>query len=343
MKFNANVSFFLLLLIIAGIGSYFIFKPFLMAILMAVIVYLFFRGWNESIKRALGGHKSLAALLSCLIVFLFFVVPLVAITVLVVIEAGQFYKVLQSSDIHSKFDTVTNTFLAWQFLEDFHLKSFFQSETFFSYLENIGNFFLRALRSTYQNASHFFFGIFVMFFSLYYFFKDGKAILKKMISLSPLEAREDRILLKRFATICKATLKGSLLVAIIQGFLVGLLLWATGVFSPVFLGLITIPFCFIPFFGTGIIWIPAGLIMLALGNIWQGITILVLGAVVISPVDNILKPRLIGNQSSLHPLLVFFSTLGGIAAFGIAGFIIGPVIVALFLSLLETYKIKFNS
>ena len=343
MKLNANTFFFLFILVVAGIGAYLVFKPFIMAILMAVLVYLFFKDWYKWINKKLGKREALASFITCLLVFLFFITPLILIVTLVIAEAGQFYKVLQSSDLHSRFDYAVNVPLIQQFLEDFNLKSFFQSEMFFGYLENVGNFFLKALRSTYQNTSQFIFAIFVMFFSLYYFFKDGKAILKKTIQLSPLKAREDKILLKKFGSVSKATLKGFLIIAVIQGFLTGLILWITGVSSPVFLGLITVPLSMIPLFGTGLVWIPAGLIMLAMGNVWQGITILLFGSLLISTVDYFLRPRLVGNQASLHPLLVFFATLGGIAVFGVAGFVIGPVIIVLFISLLETYKIKFNS
>lgn len=146
----------------------------------------------------------------------------------------------------------------------------------------------------------------------------------------------------RFIMISRATLKGSLVVAIVQGSLVGITLSIAGVPSAVLWGLVAVFFSLIPMIGTAIIWVPAGIISLIMGNVWQGLFILITGALLISTIDNFLRPKLVGNETSLHPLLVFFSSLGGIFAFGLAGFLLGPVVVVLFTTLLDMYKSEFQ-
>jgi predicted PurR-regulated permease PerM len=183
---------------------------------------------------------------------------------------------------------------------------------------------------------------FVTFFSLYYLFKDDDKIIKKIMQLSPLKDKEDRKLLENFNSISKATLKGSLVIAIIQGILTGFLFWITGIPSPVLWALVTTIVSLIPLLGSALIWLPAGFIMLFLGNFWQAIVIFAFGATVISLIDNILRPKLVGDQTSLHPILVFLSTLGGIALFGITGILLGPVFIVFFVTLLDIYQSEFK-
>jgi predicted PurR-regulated permease PerM len=128
----------------------------------------------------------------------------------------------------------------------------------------------------------------------------------------------------------------------IQGLLGGLAFWIAGVPSPAIWGLIMILLSIIPMIGSTIVWLPAGIILLLVGDVWQGIFILSVGVGVISVIDNILRPKLVGKDTQMHPLLIFFATLGGIAFFGLPGFIIGPIIVSLFMALSEIYSIEFR-
>jgi len=191
-------------------------------------------------------------------------------------------------------------------------------------------------------GSLFLFMTFVMFFSLYYFFKDSDKLLKKFMALSPLKDSQEKLLVTKFVTISRATLKGTLVIAIIQGVLMGILFASTGVSSATLWALITVILSLVPLLGTILVWAPVGAFMLLTGSIWQGVVIIVFGGIVVSNVDNLLRPKLVGGEASLHPLLVFLSTLGGIAFFGIVGFLLGPVIIVLLLTLLDIYQIEFK-
>ena len=145
-------------------------------------------------------------------------------------------------------------------------------------------------------------------------------------------------LYQRFTSTARAIIKGTLIVGLIQGTMGGILFWALGINSAIVWGVIMILAAMIPGIGCAIIWAPAALIMLATGHVWEGIVLIAVGSLVISSIDNILRPLLVGKDTQMHPLLIFLSTLGGIAVFGVSGFVIGPIITALLSTLWEIYE-----
>jgi predicted PurR-regulated permease PerM len=183
--------------------------------------------------------------------------------------------------------------------------------------------------------------VLITFFTLFYFFRDGPALLKRLKELSPLSTRYEDELIHRFLSVSRATFRGILLVAIIKGVLGGLTFRAFGIEAAVLWGVVMMFLSILPMVGIWVVMCPAALIMFLNGDLWQGV--LMLGAaLVVGSVDNILEPVLIGRQSGMHDLLVFFSMLGGLVVFGVTGFIVGPVIAALFLALLDIYGIEFS-
>jgi predicted PurR-regulated permease PerM len=194
------------------------------------------------------------------------------------------------------------------------------------------------VKAIYNSTSSFIFILVVCFFGLYYFFKDGEAILKKLMDLSPLPTNQEKEIFEKFNQMTVATIKGTLIIALIQGLLIGVVFWIAGVQAPTLWGLLTAIISIIPLLGSVLVWLPVGIVLLFLGSYWQAILVLVAGAVVVSSVDNLLRPKLIEGETSLHPLLVFLSTLGGIAVFGPLGFVIGPVVIVLLIAFLEIYR-----
>jgi len=158
-----------------------------------------------------------------------------------------------------------------------------------------------------------------------------------LLRFLPLEDDRGEMLYKRFTDTTRAALKATLIIGGLQGILGGLVLLVAGIEGALFWGIVMVVSSLVPSIGCSIIWVPAGIIMLLTGHTWEGILILVFGAAVISTVDNLLRPVLIGKDVQLHPLLIFLSSLGGIALFGISGFVIGPIIASLFLTIWEMY------
>ncbi len=342
-----NHLYLLTLIIAIGIGLYFIFKPFLVAIFLAFILSRLFNEWYQKIFRVLK-NPSFSAFITSSIIFLIIFLPLVFVGKLVATELVSSYQVVTSENFKTDFinwrdssletinqhPSLTNKLAQTNLLDNKNISTL---------LKNTGNLLTALAKYLYQGTSNFLFTLFIMFFCLYYFFKDGDRLINKIVQLSPLKNSQEEKLLENFIGISRATLKGSLIVAIIQGGLTTILFIATGIPSAILLGVIATVFALIPMLGTAIVWLPVGLITLTLGNLWQGITILLVGALIIGSIDNILRPYLVGKNTSLHPLLVFLSTIGGITFFGITGFLLGPVTVVLFLNLLEIYKTEFAS
>ena len=345
MKSNLSTTFLFVLIVAVGIGAYFVFKPFLLAILLAFLVSQFFNGWYQKINKQLKERKALASLLTCLIVFVILILPFALVSVLVTSEAGQFFRNFESENLETRFYELTQSPLAEKInlnLENLNFQSLVQQDEFKQTVKNVSTLVLKGVKGIYVGGANIIFTIFIMFFSLYYLFKDGERIVRKITKLSPLREDQEQMLLEKFISISKATLKGSFVIAIIQGLLLWLTYWIAGVSSPVFWGVLSSFAALIPMVGAGLIWVPVGIVMLLLGNIWQGVFIFLVGSLVVGSVDNLIRPRLVGNKTRLHPLLVFLSTLGGIALFGFWGILFGPIIIVLFLSLLDIYGTEFK-
>jgi predicted PurR-regulated permease PerM len=150
------------------------------------------------------------------------------------------------------------------------------------------------------------------------------------------------MLVEKFVSISRATVKGTFVICMLQGLFGGMVFYIVGIPSAVVWGVAMMLFALIPIFGSAIIWFPVAIILLIIGNVWQGILVLAVGIGLISTIDSIVKPKLVGKDTQLHPLLILLATLGGLALFGITGVIVGPIIVALFVSLWDIYGIEFK-
>ncbi len=343
---NINYLFLLLLLFFVGLGVYFVLKPFLIAIFVGFTLSQLFGGWHRKILNLLQ-NKVLSAFFTTLIVFVLIFLPLLLVGKMATVELVNTYKDLHSNRFQETLLKIENKIEPlWSdqsVLPDSFNRGIFLDEKSINKLTgNLATIFTTAIKYSYQWTSKFLFTIFIIFFCLYYFFKDGDRLIEKIFNLSPLKNIEEKKLLDNFVNVSRATLKGSLIIAIVQGFLTTVLFFFTGVDSAVLLGIITALTALVPMIGTVVVWLPVGITMLLLGYIWQGVTIILVGALLIGMVDNILRPQLVKSDTSLHPLLVFLSTLGGIGFFGLAGFLLGPVIVVLFLNLLDIYQNEFK-
>lgn len=340
-----NVNFFFLLLSGVGIMMFFILQPFLTAILAAAILAALFQGWYTSILKKTGNRTHLSSLLTLLAIALIIIGPLFAIFSVAINESNIAYERMTAGDGSGQISITTfldkaqslpfiHTLLGGQTLDSTHiitsLKGF--SDTIISFVQVL-----------YQGVIHFVFWLFVMFFSLFYFFIDGKRMVRYAMSVMPLRDEHEKLLIDKFVSMSRATLRGTLIVAIVQGFLGGIVFAVAGVPSPVILGLIMAVMSIIPLVGVGAVWLPVGLVLLFMGQVWQGVFVLMLGASVISTVDNLLQPKLIGHDTQMHPLLIFFATLGGLAFFGVPGFVLGPIIASLALALLDIYTLEFKT
>jgi len=195
-----------------------------------------------------------------------------------------------------------------------------------------GPFLLGALAALFRGTLQFLLQLFVLLYAFYYFLLDGPGILRRVLDRVPLAPDQKEELLERFLSVTRATLRGSLLIGLIQGGLGGLAFWVAGVPGPALWGMIMVVLSILPAVGAAVIWVPAVAYLVLMNQMAAGIALLVWCATVVSLVDNLLRPRLIGRGARMSDLLILLSTLGGILLFGAVGFIVGPIVAALFVT-----------
>lgn len=334
---HMRTYFFFGMIIFLSIITLILFQPFFYPIfwaaVIAVMFYPLYKKINSHIK-----HSGLSSFLMLLIVLAVLILPITILALLIINQSIDLYSIIAARNLTADFAALTQ-WINQPLLEPYiaqinaNWPSYITSAT-----AAITNYMISAAKSITSGSASFIFMFFIMMYSLFYFFKDGKHMLKRLMFLTPLGDKYEKMLFKRFTSVSRATLKGTIIVGAIQGFAGGLLFWVTGIEGVIIWGVIMAILSIIPAIGSFIVWAPAGIIMLATGNIWQGITILLVGTIIISNIDNLLRPPLIGKDVAMHPMLVLFSTLGGLILFGISGFIIGPIIIAMYLATMSIYQ-----
>ncbi|MBI4850150.1 MAG: AI-2E family transporter [Nitrospirae bacterium] len=210
-------------------------------------------------------------------------------------------------------------------------------ESIVSTLKTVGEYFVRHVSDVFTNVFVLLFNFIIMCLTIYYFLKDGETLTEYLQKLLPFSEGQKNKLVERIKETVVAAVYGQLAVGIAQGGLGGIAFWVLGLPSPVFWGTVMAITSLVPLFGTALVWLPGALILISSGSLGKGIGLLLFGALIISNIDSVLKSLIIGGKANLHTLLVFFSVLGGIKFLGFLGFILGPLIAALCLSLFEIY------
>jgi len=318
-------------------------RPFFVPVLLAAVFATLFYPLYEVFVRAFRGRRSVAAFFCCLVLFLGLILPLYGVASLVAGEAVGFYHAVQErvSNLLASggdpFARLRGLPLARQLgLDRLSWRTGLQQIA-----TQAGPLAASLINATSRGTLEIVLVVFITIFTMFYFFRDGKQLLSRLRFLIPLDRAHKNAIAARFSSVARATVRGTLLIAVIQGSLSGLTLWIFGVSSPFLWGMVVTLLAIVPMAGSWPVLLPAAFIQMASGHVWQGVGILAVSVVVIFNIDNLLRPRLVGQGAGMHELMVFFSTLGGIAMFGASGFIIGPMIAALFLSLLDIYSAEY--
>lgn len=337
--------FFLAVLLGTTIVFFRMVQVFLVPVLLAAVFATLFYPLYEAFLRIFRGRRTLASFFCCFVLLLGLIVPLYGVAHLVTQEGVEFYKTAQHQ-ISEFFQKGTAGPLGRLRSLPFFRQLGLDKVDWHSALQNVatsatsfaGTVINRTSRGTIQVVVL----LFTTLFTMFYFFRDGKDLLRRLRALIPLDREYKNAIAARFSSVARATVKGTLLIALVQGTLSGLTLWIFGVGSPILWGVVATLFAIIPLVGAWLVLYPAAFIQIATGNLGEGVGILVVTVVVIVNVDNLLRPRLVGQETGMHDLMVFFSTLGGIGMFGPMGFIIGPMVAALLLSLLDIYSAEYR-
>lgn len=327
--------FFFLLIGVFSVLFLYVLQPFFYPLFWASVIAILVYPYYEHLARLMRS-QSAASIIMVLSVLVLIILPVILVGFLVVKESVNLYAAAKDSDfvLQPVSEMFRGTFLA-PYLEQ--IKGLWQ-EYATEVTQSVGGFLVGGFRTITQNTINFFGMLFLCLYSLFFLLKDGKKILARIMELSPLGDKYDRALYNKFSETVVATLQSTLFLGIIQGSIGGLLFYVTGVPGALVWGVVMVALSIIPAAGSFLVWIPAAVIQLAIGNIWQGVTILAVGLGIISVIDNVLRPLLVGKEMEMHPIVVLFSTLGGLVIFGISGFVIGPVLASLCLALFSVYE-----
>ena len=291
----------------------------------------------------MGGRPNLAAAATVLIVIAIVLLPLALITASLLQEASGLYAKVQSGELNAAaiLRRVVDALPAWAtgLLNRFGLTDLTAvRDSVGAGLVKGGQAVAPQALSIGINTFDFVVGVGIMLYLLFFLLRDGKALVERIKQAIPLRADQKTALFGRFADVVRATVKGSILVAIVQGALGGLAFWFLGIHAALLWAVLMAFLSLLPAIGAGLVWGPVAIYLLATGSVWQGVSLIVYGVLVIGLVDNLLRPFLIGKDTKLPDYVVLISTLGGIQVFGPNGFVIGPLIAAMFMVTWEIFS-----
>jgi predicted PurR-regulated permease PerM len=334
---NNNILFSI---IFGGVTILFLYllTPFFFPIFWAAVIAGIFHPLYRRINRRMN-RPTLSTMIIFLVIAILILLPAGIIGKLVFNESLQLYGTLSpgTKNFDRSFDHMIGAIADNSLAKLFHVNKAFLSAKTAEVVRSVTNYIFVNLTALTQNTFALLAQFAIMFYTLFFFIRDGDIFLRTAMRICPLGMGREKLLYDRFRVTARSTLKVTLLIGGIQGMLGGIVFFITNIEGALIWGLMMVLMAIVPVVGCSIIWGPAGILMLLTGHIWEGVLILAFGVAVISTIDNVLRPILIGKDVEMHPLLIFLSTLGGIVLFGFSGFVIGPIITSLLLAIGNMY------
>jgi len=327
----------LLLLVAVTVALGAILVPFYAAIMWGIIIALLFAPVYRWLLLRLKQRPTLAALLTLLIVMVIVILPLALVLAALAREAALLYQRLQSGALnpalylHGVYDALPGWIMT--LLERFGLSDFDTLQRRVTALLSQGAQFIAAQAlSIGQNTFEFLASVFITLYLAFFLIRDGRQVMLALGRANPLAPAHTQVLLEKFSTVIRATVKGNLLVAAIQGALGGIAFWFLGVTGALLWAVLMAFLSLLPAIGAALVWLPVALYFLVTGALWQSVALVAYGLLVIGLVDNLLRPVLVGKDTRMPDYIVMITTFGGMSVFGINGFVLGPAIAAMFIA-----------
>lgn len=337
---------FLMVLFIGSLAVFYnMVQIFLVNIILAAVFASIFYPLFRMFLKLFRGHRSISSFFSCAVILLCLIIPVVLILQLVAAQSLDLYHTAQPKlmEIIKKSDTsVLNKLKEYPLIRKLPISAMDWQSDLNEGVKFLGLTTAKMVNKTSMATISIVINIFLIFVTLFFFLRDGDKLIARVKELVPLSEEHKEMLVTRFASMSRAVIKGTLFVGLIQSTCGALTLMFFGVDSWALWWVVMTVLSVIPFVGTGAVLIPAGIIKIAVGYPGQGIAIILISVLFISSIDNILRPKFIGSDVGMHYLLIFFSIMGGIYVFGVPGFIIGPLVTAMFLTILAMYKSEFQ-
>ena len=328
---------FLLLLSIVTIAFGWILLPYAGAIFWGVILAIVFAPVYRWVLAKTKGRATLASILVLLLIVVMVILPLSLISGALVNQAASVVEMVRAGDITVAgfFGKVMDVLPGWvvNLLDRFNLTNLASlqdkltagasqvSQAVAVKAINIGMYTFDFLTS-----------LGILLYLLFFLLRDGAALTARIRNAVPLSRKYKQRLFNNFTTVIRATVKGNILIAIAQGALGGLIFWFLDVRAALLWGVLMAFLSLLPAIGAALVWAPVAVYFLATGSIWQGVTLIAFGVLVIGRVDNLLRPVLVGKDTRMPDYVVLLSTVGGMALFGLHGFVIGPIVAAMFIA-----------
>ena len=328
---------FLWLLIAVSIAFLAILWPYYEAVFWGVALAILFAPLHRRLLARMPQRRNLAALCTLLLCLVLVILPVTLLGIALVQEASHLYERIRSGQLNfgAYFQQVINAMPSWAmgWLDRMQLTSVSALQDKLSAVSVQASQLIatRALNIG-QNTLQFVVSLGVMLYLLFFLLRDGRSLATRIRNAIPLKESQKTNLSSKFTTVIRATLKGNLMVAACQGLLGGLIFWTLGVQGPILWGVLMAFLSLLPAIGAGLIWAPVAIYFLATGALWQAAILTAFGVAVIGMVDNVLRPILVGRDTKMPDYVILISTLGGMTLLGLNGFVIGPVIAALFMA-----------
>jgi predicted PurR-regulated permease PerM len=328
---------FLVLLVVLTVAFAWVVWPFYGGVFWGAVLALLVEPLYLQLLARMGGRRNVAALATVGIILVLVILPVTLISISLVREAAGMYHRIKSGqiDVGSYFSHFVaalpawaTELLAWLGVDDL---ATVQAKLTAAITQRGQAITARALDFG-QDALDVIVAFAIAMYLLFFLLRDGTEIGREIRAAIPLEPVAKARLIERFTTVVRATVKGNVLMAAAQGTLGGLAFWALGVHAPILWAVVMGFLSLLPAVGAALIWAPVGVYLLVVGQVWQGIALILFGTFVISLVDNLLRPILVGKDTRLPDYVILVSTLGGLAVIGINGFVIGPLIAAMFIA-----------
>lgn len=335
-RFRFEDGGFLAFVLLVTIAFAFVLKPFFGAIMWSLVLAILFAPMNRRFLATMPGRRNGAALLTLTIILLIVILPAIFLGAVLIQEFIAFYDKFQAGqiDIAALFAQAMQALPHWatQWLHSFGWTDF--SDARASLASGLSGSF-KALAGQALTVGQRTFNLIlmlgVMLYLTFFLLRDGDALAKRVVTAMPLRRGPREEMVRNFTIVIRATIKGSLVVAVVQGLIGGLVFWALGLPGALLWGVVMGFFSLLPAVGSALVWVPVAIYLIATGALVKGLILIFCGTFIIGMVDNVLRPILVGRDTRMPDYVVLISTLGGLQAFGFVGFVVGPVVAALFI------------
>jgi predicted PurR-regulated permease PerM len=339
-----NRIFFLILLIGAGLLVFFVARVFLLPILLAAISAALFYPLHRRILQTVKQKSTLAAFFSLGIFCLIILIPIAVLGYLVTENVIEVTRLINRNipQIKIWLQSLDSTISNLPFVEGQRISGLIDTARVVGIIQQSLSSILQSTTNLMGNVARVLLLFFVFLYSLFFMIRDGDKALLSASAAIPLPKEDRQAIIDKFVSVSRATLKSTFLIGGIQGSIGAILFFALGIPGSVLFGVLFLVLAAIPGLGPAVIWLPTTLILFALENYLEAVIMLVIGGGLIPLVDYLLRPRLVGRDTQLHPLLVFIGVLGGVSLFGIWGLLFGPLAMSVAVTLLSIFKRIFN-